>query len=251
MPCSEDGGKRAPTSSTTSGRALFLPNRHLLIAYHVLAALGRPRSWSESDFVKLAPRQRPSTSIGASPPVYVAMFLNRTLDASSTRASRPPVQHHSRHDLLADMSSPESPPTPSSVLTKTILSAPANGVSQELRMHMYNVTEGLSSIESFGKAILKDLRVIEMSLLGKEEEPGKLEAKMVFETTVVDSASLPSVSLPFVSTYSRTGMLNDGTSMHGGCTSFLIDLYVVSIDGSVGISHPQRTAARVSRSPSS
>lgn len=66
---------------------------------------------------------------------------------------------------------------------------------------MYNVTEGFSGIESFGKAILKDLRVLEMSLLGKEEEPGKLEAKMVFETTVVDSAYLPSVPLPSRSTY--------------------------------------------------
>ena len=81
-------------------------------------------------------------------------------------------------------------PEPCSTLSRTILDAPANGVTKELRDHMYKVANSLASIESYGKDILRNLRVTEMSLLQKEEEVGKLEAKMVFETRVIDSASL-------------------------------------------------------------
>lgn len=54
---------------------------------------------------------------------------------------------------------------------------------------MFKITDGLSSIESYGNTILRNLKVTEMSLLQKEEELGKLEAKMVFETRVDDSQS--------------------------------------------------------------
>lgn len=76
---------------------------------------------------------------------------------------------------------------PRSLLSKSILEAPANGVTSDLRQHMFNITDSFAGIESYGKAILNNLRVTELSLLQKEEEIGKLEAKMVFETRVVDS----------------------------------------------------------------
>ncbi|THH16298.1 hypothetical protein EUX98_g9323 [Antrodiella citrinella] len=106
-------------------------------------------------------------------------------------------------------------PVPFCALSRTILYAPANGVTEELRQHMFNVTDSLARIESYGMKIIRSLKVTEMSLLQKEEELGKLEAKMVFETWVDTAFPLVSVCLD---------MLNDGENMHGGCSAFLIDL---------------------------
>ncbi|TCD64792.1 hypothetical protein EIP91_003629 [Steccherinum ochraceum] len=126
------------------------------------------------------------------------------------------------------MSSKSEAPVPSSTLSRTILSAPTNGITPELREHMFKITDGLSSIESYGNTILRNLKVTEMSLLQKEEELGKLEAKMVFETRVDDS------------------MLNDTESMHGGCTAFLVD-FCSSITLSLILAHFHRPPSQVSQ----
>jgi len=125
-------------------------------------------------------------------------------------------------------SSSAPPPNPFCTLSSTVLQAPANGVTDELRQHMFNVTDSLARIESYGMKIIRNLNVTEMSLLQKEEELGKLEAKMVFETRV------------------DTDMLNDGENMHGGCSAFLID-FCSSITLSLLLAHFHRTPYQVSQ----
>lgn len=60
----------------------------------------------------------------------------------------------------------------------------------------------------FGEAIQKRLRVTEVSVNKKAEEPKKLEGRVVLETVIEED------------------MLNGGGKIHGGCSAFLIDMYV-------------------------
>ena len=52
---------------------------------------------------------------------------------------------------------------------------------------MFNIADNITGIKSYGQDIIRNLKVTEMSLLQKEEEVGKLEAKMVFDTRVTES----------------------------------------------------------------
>ncbi|KAF9449045.1 hypothetical protein P691DRAFT_728616 [Macrolepiota fuliginosa MF-IS2] len=58
----------------------------------------------------------------------------------------------------------------------------------------------------FGDAIVDRLVCTEISLYAKPEEPRKVEAKVVIETTVEED------------------MLNGGGKIHGGCSALLIDM---------------------------
>lgn len=58
----------------------------------------------------------------------------------------------------------------------------------------------------FGEAIQKRLRVTEVSVNKKAEEPKKLEGRVVLETVIEED------------------MLNGGGKIHGGCSAFLIDI---------------------------
>jgi len=63
-----------------------------------------------------------------------------------------------------------------------------------------------STLPPFGDAICERLRVTEISILEKPDEPSKLEGRIVIETEVSED------------------MLNGGGHIHGGCSAFLIDM---------------------------
>ncbi|KAH8096585.1 HotDog domain-containing protein [Cristinia sonorae] len=119
-------------------------------------------------------------------------------------------------------------PSPCSILSSSILDAPTNGVTPDLRDHMFRITDALASLESYGMDVLRNLKVTEMSLLQKEEEPGKVESKMVFETRVTKS------------------MLNDTPNMHGGCTAFLID-FCSSVTLALLLEYMKKPSSQVSQ----
>ena len=76
--------------------------------------------------------------------------------------------------------------------------------------------------QGFARDIAKRLEATEMSVYDKAEEPGKKEARLVFELDVQEGKS--HVSGRSVVTKHAPDMCNFGNNMHGGCTAFLIDL---------------------------
>lgn len=77
----------------------------------------------------------------------------------------------------------------------------------------------------FGESIQKHLKVTEISIKKKEEEERKLEARMVFEIDVTEGL------WEFIDSYLKSlltdlDMLNAGGNVHGGCSAFLVDLWV-------------------------
>ncbi|KAF9480193.1 hypothetical protein BDN70DRAFT_877948 [Pholiota conissans] len=65
---------------------------------------------------------------------------------------------------------------------------------------------GQRPLNSFGKAISDRMKVTELSIISKAEEPNKLEGRAVLELEVWED------------------MVNNGGNIHGGCSAFLIDM---------------------------
>ncbi|KDR84291.1 hypothetical protein GALMADRAFT_237049 [Galerina marginata CBS 339.88] len=65
---------------------------------------------------------------------------------------------------------------------------------------------GQRQLNMFGKAIQERLKVTELSIVKKAEEPNKVEGRAVLELDVAED------------------MVNGGGNMHGGCSAFLIDM---------------------------
>jgi acyl-coenzyme A thioesterase 13 len=77
----------------------------------------------------------------------------------------------------------------------------------------------------FETELLSRLRLVDVSILPKAEEPEKVEGRIVFEL-IADGGVLC-----FLMTYTQCSrrsseMLSDYGTMHGGCTAMLIDQYV-------------------------
>lgn len=80
---------------------------------------------------------------------------------------------------------------------------------------------------SFGAAITDRLICTEISLDKKLEEPAKLEAKVVVELEVKEGKwSLHVVHCWSIRFRCTWDMLNGAAIVHGGCSAFLIDMYV-------------------------
>ncbi|KAF9011743.1 hypothetical protein BDQ17DRAFT_1272058 [Cyathus striatus] len=89
----------------------------------------------------------------------------------------------------------------------------AGNASPDVKRFLSNPGQFYQNIRStevkgpiFGQAIQERLRVTEVSVNRKEEEPNKLEGKVVLEITVAED------------------MVNGGGNIHGGCSAFLIDM---------------------------
>lgn len=63
-----------------------------------------------------------------------------------------------------------------------------------------------SPVPAFGEIISQRIQITEISIDKKQEEPRKIEARVVCELTVEDD------------------MVNGGGKIHGGCSAFLVDL---------------------------
>ncbi|PSR78328.1 hypothetical protein PHLCEN_2v7450 [Hermanssonia centrifuga] len=91
------------------------------------------------------------------------------------------------------------------LLGPTMRSAKGN-VPQSIKDSLAEWYSGAADLHRFAAPIARRLEATEMSVYDKTEEPGKKEAKMVFEIDVTED------------------MCNFGNSVHGGCSAFLIDL---------------------------
>ena len=108
------------------------------------------------------------------------------------------------------------------VVSSTIRAAKGN-VPQELKDLVAQWWLQNAQGQGFGRPICEKLFVTEMQLFDNPEVPGKKEARVVFEIDVQEGMPQP---LPPSTYHLRRcpDMCNYLGAMHGGCTSFLIDL---------------------------
>lgn len=75
----------------------------------------------------------------------------------------------------------------------------------------------------FADSVGGRLRVTEVSINQKAEEPEKLEGRVVCDLTVEEGSSIArSASYPLIN--DDVDMLNGGGTVHGGCSAYLIDM---------------------------
>jgi len=78
----------------------------------------------------------------------------------------------------------------------------------------------------FGVSILRRMKVTEVSVLTKAEEPEKLESRVVCELDVKEGERFQCL-LCFPSSNGVVDMINGLGSIHGGCSALLIDVSVL------------------------
>jgi len=91
------------------------------------------------------------------------------------------------------------------------ISQVAGNAPDNIKVRLGSVTGflgGPESNNSFGNSIQLRLKVIELSIISKTEEPTKLEGRAVLEIDVAED------------------MINGARTLHGGCLAFLIDVQV-------------------------
>ena len=78
----------------------------------------------------------------------------------------------------------------------------------------------------FARQVAEHLELTEVSAY-KRPEDEKMHVEVVFEIDM-DEGTCPVfyLLLTFISNQCRIGMLNIGGNLHGGCTMFMIDMYV-------------------------